>query len=286
MSYSRRKFLQTTGLLGAGAMLASNNLFAAKQPLTNFGIQLWTVKEDMMKDAAGTLKALASYGYKQIEGFEGKQGMFWGMTVGDMKKYMDDLGMSMISSHCNINDKFEIKAANAANMGMKYLICPYLGPQKTIDDYKKAADNFNAKAEICKKNGIRFAYHNHGYSFQMTDGQMPQDVMIAGTDPELVDFEMDMYWVVTGGANIDDYLKKYKGRWKLCHVKDRSKTAAATENDASVIIGTGSIDYPSILPKAKKYGVEYFIVEQEKFEGTTPMASAEADAKYMMTLKV
>lgn len=286
MSYSRRKFLQTTGLLGAGAMLASNNLFAAKQPLTNFGIQLWTVKEDMMKDAAGTLKALASYGYKQIEGFEGKQGMFWGMTVGDMKKYMDDLGMSMISSHCNINDKFEIKAANAANMGMKYLICPYLGPQKTIDDYKKAADNFNAKAEICKKNGIRFAYHNHGYSFQMTDGQMPQDVMITGTDPELVDFEMDMYWVVTGGANIDDYLKKYKGRWKLCHVKDRSKTAAATENDASVIIGTGSIDYPSILPKAKKYGVEYFIVEQEKFEGTTPMASAEADAKYMMTLKV
>ncbi|CAN5592086.1 sugar phosphate isomerase/epimerase [soil metagenome] len=286
MSYSRRKFLQTSGLLGAGALLASNNLFAAKQPLTNFGIQLWTVQGDMGKDAAGTLKALASYGYKQIEGFEGNQGMFWGMTVGDMKKYMDDLGMSMISSHCNINDKFEIKAANAANMGMKYLICPYLGPQKTIDDYKKAADNFNAKGEICKKNGIRFAYHNHGYSFKETDGQMPQDVMITGTDPDLVDFEMDMYWVVTGGANIDDYLKKYKGRWKLCHVKDRSKTAAATENDASVIVGTGSIDYPSILPKAKKYGVEYFIVEQEKFEGTTPMASAEADAKYMATLKV
>jgi sugar phosphate isomerase/epimerase len=286
MSYSRRKFLQTSGLLTAGAMFASNNLFAGKAPLTHFGIQLWTVQQDMAKDAKGTLKALASYGYKQIEGFEGKMGMFWGMTVGDMKSYMNDLGMTMISSHCNINDKFEIKAANAANMGMKYLICPYLGPQKTIDDYKKAADNFNAKGEICKKNGIRFAYHNHGYSFKETEGQMPQDVMITGTDPDLVDFEMDMYWVITGGASIEDYLKKYKGRWKLCHVKDRSKTAAATENDASVIVGTGSIDYVSILPKAKKYGVEYFIVEQEKFEGTTPMASAEADAKYMATLKV
>jgi sugar phosphate isomerase/epimerase len=192
MSYSRRKFLQTSGLLGAGALLASNQLLAAKAPLNAFGIQLWTVQQDMAKDAKGTLKALASYGYKQIEGFEGKQGMFWGMTVGDMKSYMNDLGMTMISSHCGINDKFEIKAANAANMGMKYLICPWLGPQKTIDDYKKAADNFNTRGEICKKNGIRFAYHNHGYSFQMTDGQMPQNVMMDNTDPALVDFEMDM----------------------------------------------------------------------------------------------
>lgn len=267
-------------------MLASNNIFAAKAPLNAYGIQLWTVKEDMMKDAKGTLKALASYGYKQIEGFEGKNGMFWGMTVGDMKSYLNDLGMTMVSSHCNINDKFEIKAANAANMGMKYLICPYLGPQKTIDDYKRAADNFNAKAEICKKNGLRFAYHNHGYSFQMTDGQMPQDVMMNNTNPDLVDFEMDMYWVITGGANIDDYLKKFKGRWKLCHVKDRDRAADAKEADASVILGTGSIDYPTILTKAKKAGVEYFIVEQEKFAGSTPLASAEADAKYMATLKV
>ncbi|MEP6845262.1 MAG: sugar phosphate isomerase/epimerase [Panacibacter sp.] len=285
MNQSRRKFLQTSGLLGAGALLASNNLFA-KEPLTNFGIQLWTVQQDMGKDAAGTLKALSSYGYKQIEGFEGGKGMFWGMTVGDMKKYMDDLGMKMISSHCNINDKFEIKAANAAAMGMKYLICPYLGPQKSIDDFKKAADNFNAKGEICKKNGIRFGYHNHGYSFQSVDGQIPEDVMIANTDPDLVDFELDMYWVVTGGADIATYLKKYKNRFRLCHIKDRQKGVDPKENDASVILGTGSIDYPSIAPMAKKYGVEYFIVEQEKFEGTTPMASAEADAKYMMTLKV
>ncbi|QEC67735.1 sugar phosphate isomerase/epimerase [Panacibacter ginsenosidivorans] len=285
MSYSRRKFLQTTGLLGAGAMLASNNLFAGKAPLTNFGIQLWTVQQDMAKDAAGTLKALASYGYKQIEGFEGRMGMFWGMTVGDMKKYMDDLGMTMISSHCNINDKFEIKAANAANMGMKYLICPYLGPQKSADDFKKAADNFNAKGEICKKNGLRFAYHNHGYSFKTIDGQVPEDIMLANTNPDLVDFEMDMYWVVTGGADINSYLKKYKGRFRLCHVKDRQKGVDASVEDASVILGTGSIDYPSIVPIAKKYGVEYFIVEQEKFDDTTPMLSAEADAKYMMTLK-
>lgn len=267
-------------------MLASNNIFAGKGTLTNFGIQLWTVQQDMGKDAKGTLKALASYGYKQIEGFEGKQGIFWGLSVADMKSYMNDLGMTMISSHCNINDKFEAKAADAAAMGMKYLICPYLGAQKTIDGYKKAAENFNAKGEICKKNGIRFAYHNHGYSFQTTDGQMPQDVMMDNTDPALVDFEMDMYWVITGGANIEDYLKKYKGRWKLCHVKDRQKGVDAKVSDASVILGTGSIDYPSILPKAKKAGVEYFIVEQEKFEGSTPMASAEADAKYMATLKV
>jgi len=204
----------------------------------------------------------------------------------EFKKYMDDLGMNMVSSHCDWQKDFETKAAQAGEIGMKYLICPYLGSQETIDAFKAFAAKFNEAGAICKKHGLRFAYHNHGYSFKPVNGQLPQDVMIAETDPSLVDFEMDMYWVVTGGANIDDYLNKYKGRFKLCHVKDRQKGVDAKVQDASVIIGTGSIDYPTILPKAKKAGVEYFIVEQEKFEGTTPMASAEADAKYMATLKV
>ena len=252
--------------------------------LLTFGLQLYTLRDDMPKDPKGVLKQVSSFGYKQIESYEGKQGMFWGMSNTDFKKYMDELGMTIISSHCDINKDFEKKAAEAAAIGMKYLICPYKGPQKSLDDFKKFADEFNQKGEICKKNGIRFAYHNHDYSFKEMDGQLPQDVMLKNTDPSLVDFEMDMYWVVAGGQDPEAWLKKYKNRFRLCHVKDRTK--GATEAADTCTLGEGSIDYPKILKTAKENGTEYFIVEQEKYTGTTPLKAAEMDAEYMKKIKI
>ncbi len=284
MSISRRKFLQTTGLLTAAGLLTRNELFAGNAKLKNYGIQLWSVKNALAKDPQDVLKQLASFGYTQIESFEGGKGMFWGMTAADFKKYMDDLGMKIISSHCNIEKDFEQKAADAASIGMKYLICPYKGPQKSIDDFKKIADEFNQKGDICKKNGIRFAYHNHDYSFKAIDGQIPEDVMLANTNADTVDFEMDIYWVVTAGADPVAYMKKYKNRFRLGHVKDRIKNA--TQADASCTLGEGSIDYTPILKQAKANGMEYFIVEQERYDNTTEMDSAKADAKYMSMLSI
>jgi len=284
----RNEFLKLSGLALAG--LASKSGFASLSgeagKLKNFGIQLWSVRDDLAKDPKGVLTKLASYGYKQIESFEGAKGIFWGMTNKEFKAHLDSVGSKIISSHCNINQDFEKKAAEAAAIGMKYLICPYKGPQKDIDAFKKFADEFNQKGEICKKNGIRFAYHNHDYSFVTMSGEMGQDVMMKNTDPKLVDFELDMYWVVAAGQDIETWLNKYPKRFRLCHVKDRKKDAAATEKDASVVIGTGSIDYPKILKTAKKQGMEYYIVEQEKWEGTTPMQAAQADANYMKTLSI
>ena len=287
----RNQFLKISGGLALGS-LASKNIFAAltgneeTKKLKNFGLQLWSVRDDMGKDPKGVLKQLASYGYNQIESFEGTKGIFWGMSHTEFKKYMDDLGMKIISSHCDITKDFEKKAAEAAEIGMKYLICPYKGPQKDIDAFKKFADEFNQKGEICKKNGIRFAYHNHDYSFVNMNGEMGQDVMMKNTDPSLVDFELDMYWVATAGQDIEAWLKKYPNRVRLCHVKDRKKGASATEKDASCIVGTGSIDYPKILKTARKNGVQYFIIEQERWDDTTPMKAAAADAAYMKTLNI
>ncbi|HEY5970183.1 MAG TPA: sugar phosphate isomerase/epimerase [Chitinophagaceae bacterium] len=288
----RNEFLKLSGGL-ALAGLASKSGFAAlageSAKLKNFGIQLWSVRDDLAKDPKGVLKQLSSYGYKQIESFEGGKGMFWGMSNTEFKSYMDELGMKIIASHCDINKDFEKKAADAAAIGMKYLICPYKGPLekiKNIDEFKKFADEFNQKGEICKKNGIRFAYHNHDYSFVTMSGEMGQDVMMKNTDASLVDFELDMYWVGAAGQDIETWLKKYPKRFRLCHVKDRKKDAPLTEKDASVVVGTGSINYPKILKTAKKYGMEYYIVEQEKWEGTTPMQAAQADAVYMKTLSI
>lgn len=276
--------MQTTGLFAAAGLISTNNLFAAPSKLKNYGIQLWSVKNALSKDPKGVLKQLADDGYTQIESFEGSKGMFWGMSAAEFKKYMDDLGMKIISSHCDIEKDFDKKAADAASIGMKYLICPYKGPQKTADDFKKIADEFNAKGEICKKSGIRFGYHNHDYSFVAVDGQVPEDIMLANTNPELVDFEMDIYWVVTAGADPVAYTKKYKNRFRLGHVKDRIKNT--TEKDASCTLGEGSIDYPSILKIMKANGMEYFIVEQERYDNTTEMDSAKADAKYMSMLSI
>ena len=284
----RNEFLKLSGLALAG--LASKTGFASltgeDAKLKDFGIQLYSVRDDLAKDPKGVLKQLSSYGYKQVESFEGGKGMFWGMSNTEFKSYMDELGMKIISSHCDISKDFEKKAADAAAIGMKYLICPYKGPQKDIDAFKKFAEEFNQKGEICKKNGIRFAYHNHDYSFVNMNGEMGQDVMMKNTDPKLVDFELDMYWVVAAGQDIETWLKKYPKRFRLCHVKDRKKGATATEKDASVVIGTGSINYPKILKTAKKLGMEYYIVEQEKWEGTTPMQAAQDDATYMKTLSI
>ncbi|HEX3168476.1 MAG TPA: sugar phosphate isomerase/epimerase [Chitinophagaceae bacterium] len=285
----RNEFLKLSGGL-ALAGLASKSGFASftgeAAKLKNFGIQLWSVRDDLAKNPKEVLKQLASYGYTQIESFEGKSGMFWGMTNTEFKTYMDQLGMKIISSHCDINKDFEKKAAEAAAIGMKYLICPYKGPQKDLDAFRKFAEEFNQKGEICKKNGIRFAYHNHDYSFATMNGEMGQDIMMKNTDPKLVDFELDMYWVVAAGQDIEAWLKKYPTRFRLCHVKDRKKGAPLTDKDESVVVGTGSINYPKILKTAKKYGMEYYIVEQEKWEGTTPMQAAQADAVYMKTLSI
>jgi len=279
---NRRDFLRNGTFAALGLSLAPGcrSLFGGTgiKNLDTFGIQLWTVKEDMAKDAKGTLAAMSKDGYRQIESFEGRQGMFWGMKNTEFKTYMNDLNMNLISSHCNISQDFEKKAAEAAEIGMKYLICPYKGPQKSMDAFRKFADEFNKAGETCKKNGIRFAYHNHDYSFVPINGEMPQDVMMDNTDKDLVDYEMDIYWVVAAGADPEAYFKKYPGRFRLCHVKDLGKTASGHE---SVQLGKGTIDFPTILKTGASNGLKYYIVEQEAFTGSNPLESAEADAKYM-----
>lgn len=298
MQKERREFLRMTGGLALGAMLVQAGCTTMKSTptdvamlpgenyLKDFGLQLWSIRDDMAKDPTGVLKQLAAYGYKQIESFEGGKGMFWGMTNTEFKKQMDDLGMKIVASHCDINTNFEKKAAEAAEIGMKYLICPWLGPQKSIDDFKKAAEKFNKCGETCKKEGIMFAYHNHDYSFKPVDGQVPQVVMMNETDPALVDFEMDIYWVVAAGEDPEKWFKENKNRFRLCHVKDRSKTPGPDNGKNSVDLGTGSIDFKKILKTAIDNGMKYFIVEQEAYPNGTPMEAAKVDAAYMKKFKV
>ncbi len=284
MNNSRRSFLRNSALAGfALSMPFRNELLAMANKQNKFGIQLWSVKDALAKDPVAVLKHLAASGYKQIESFEGAQGIFWGMKNTEFKKTLDGLGMKIVSAHCDNVKDFNRKASEAAEIGMKYLICPYKGPQKSIDDFKRFADEFNTSGDIAKKYGIRFAYHNHDYSFVNMNGEVPQDIMIELTNPDTVDFEMDMYWTIAAGVDPIAYMKKFPNRFKLVHVKDLVKTNT-TEGHESCIIGKGTIDYKTLLPKVAKQGVEYFIVEQEAYTGTNELDAAKDDAAYMKTL--
>lgn len=294
MANDRRKFLKLSALLASGISLhlyscgTSSNKNVEKVSASllgeesdfNFGIQLYSLKEDMAEDAKAVLQQLSKFGYRQIESFEGKSGMFWGMSNKEFKQFTGDLGLDIISSHCNTNENFEQKAELAAEIGMKYLISPWVGPQKSVDDYKRLAEHFNKCGEICKSSGLRFAYHNHDYTFKEIDGIMPQDLFVEETDKDLVDFELDIFWVANAGVDPAAHIEKYGNRIRLCHVKDRS-IEAVDGKFISTILGTGSINFPDILARAKKSGMEYFFVEQEQFINTTPIEAASKNAQYM-----
>lgn len=305
MTIDRRRFLRTAAWAASGLTLTgvacssggtdkANNdtakagvaATATGVALASYGLQLYTLRDDMPKDPKGVIKQVAGFGYKELEGYEGPQGMFWNMPHMDFKNYLDELGLTMVSSHCDIDKDFERKAAQASEIGMRYLISPWIGAQKTADDYKKFADIFNQRGEICRKNGIRFAYHNHGYTFQPVDGKMPQELLMDGTDPALVDFEMDIYWVVTAGADPLTWLEKYPNRFTLCHVKDRMKNADPKEQEASCDLGAGTIDFAKILRSAADRGMKHYIVEQERYDNSTPLKSAEVGSAYLAALRI
>lgn len=306
MTKSRRNFIRIAGGLSASALLMplyncagdantggetvddiEDNEEADADTagsLSTFGIQLYTLRDLMPGDPKGTLKRIADMGYKQIEGYEGDLGIFWGMEPQAYKDYLDELGLTMVSTHVDISENFAEKTKQAASIGVKYMICPYIGAQKDKAAWQRIVEQFNAAGKTCADNGIRFAYHNHAYTFEEVDGIMPQAYLMDNTDAT-VDYEMDIYWVVTAKQDPIEWLNKYPNKWRLCHVKDRQKDAPAEEMEANTDLGTGSIDFAKILTVAEDQGMEYYILEQEDYPNSTPLESAAAGAKYMETLK-
>jgi sugar phosphate isomerase/epimerase len=253
--------------------------------IKKFGLQLWSVRDDMAKDAIGVIQKLGKAGYNFVESFGGEKGIFWGMEPKAFKQVLSDNGLHCRSSHCGEKgDAFKKVVDQAASIDMKYLVFPWEGPSKTIDDYKALAEEFNKHGELCKKAGIQFAFHNHDFTFTKKEGIFFQDVLMENTDADKVQFEMDMYWVVTAGQDPIEWMKKYPNRFTLCHIKDREKNAVG--NDASCKLGTGAIDYKKILKYAQKNGMKQFVVEQEKWANSNPIDSAIYNATFMKGLKL
>ncbi|GAB3182313.1 sugar phosphate isomerase/epimerase [Telluribacter humicola] len=237
---------------------------------------MYSVRDLIGKDPKGVIKQLADLGYKKVESYQGDQGVFWGMSPKEFKAYMDEVGMTAVSTHADTTKDLEKLAGQAAEAGLSYVLQPYIGPQKTIDEWKKRAEEFNKRGEICNKAGVKFGYHNHDYSFQMLDGQMPQAILLDNTDPSLVMYELDLMWIVAAGVDPTEHLTKYAGRYELCHIKDLQREP----KPHSVNLGQGVIEFPKILRVAADNGMKHYIVEQEEYPESV-MASMAQDAQYM-----
>jgi len=286
---SRRSFIKNSGLFTLSIPFVKKNLTSGfySQKLPAIGIQLYMVRDDMKKDPAGTLNQLGKMGYTQIESFGGDEGIFWGRTNKEFNNMARNNGLTLVSSHYEGNNEgFEKTAALSADIGMKYLIYPWKGPQKSIDDFKKIADEFNGYGAICKKHGMRFAYHPHDYPYKKIDGQLPIDVLLDHTDPDLVDYEMDIYYTVTEGQDPEFYIKKYKPRFRLCHMRDVMKVRlpAGSMEESACDLGNGIINYRHLLATALNNGMEYFFVEQSRLFRETALQSAAVNEKYLKNL--
>ena len=276
---SRRNFLKNITLISG--VLASTTLEAKKESAKNkkmpVGIQLYTLRDVISKDLSGTLQNVSKIGYKSVEayGFDGK---FFSTPAKDFRKMCTDLGMVISSTHTGITaENAMMYTEKAAEAGLQYLVLPsFMGrPEKSLDDFKKVAAEMNKIGEITKKAGIQFGYHNHNFEFRPMEGKLPYDVLLAETDPGLVTFEMDIYWVVKGGQDPVQYFEKHPGRFKLWHVKDMG-------NDGETcIVGNGRIKFADLLKHSKKAGLKQIVYEQEQYSEGTPMFCAEQSFKYI-----
>ncbi len=274
----RSDFLIRSGVFTAGAMLLPSCAFA-KGATQEFGVQLYSFRDEMAKDPMGTLENIASIGIKKIESAKSKNGHYYGLTPAEMKDACRTLGMQLVSGHVALDRNFDQTMEEAVASGQEYLICSSMPSDgQTIDNYKKVAEAFNSAGEACKKLGIKFGYHNHEYEFESDNGLVLYDVLMDHTEPELVHMELDLGWVVVAGKDPLDYFKKYPGRFPLWHLKDMDMA-----KKESTEFGKGALDIALMMANQDASGVKHIFIEQEEY-ASTPLESMKHNMDFLAKL--
>ena len=274
---TRRDFFKKAGGLVLGALVMPGLTKAEK--IKRIGIQLYSVRNEMLADAVGTLRQLAKIGYKELESARSEKGNYYGLQPKEIKKIVSDLGMTLRSGHVHVDKDWQRSIDSAAEAGQDYLVCSSLpSKRQTVDNYKSVAETFSKAREDCKKSNIIFGYHNHEYEFEKENGQVLYDVLLNNTDPNLVTWELDLGWVVASGNDPLAYFNKYPGRFPLWHLKDMD-----VAKQRSTEFGKGQIKVLEILKNAKLSGVKHIFVEQEEY-ASTALESMKYDFDYLQKL--
>lgn len=291
----RRTFLQAAG--ATLAALAGRRLYAAPAPesyVKTLGLQLYTLRDQLAHDLAGTLRAVAQAGYYQVELMKVVDGQ-------DVARAARDLGLhvssSMIDAETLVHpDKAGVPSLDrtleaAADLQLQFLVIPYIGrdARQTVDQMKVFAQRANRAGQACRDAGIQLCYHHHSFEFApLAGGTTGWDVLVHECDPELVKFEIDTFWAAMGGLDPVQAIRELGGRVAQLHLKDLPAGTAVNYDEGSVprevflAVGEGRLDWPAVLAAARAAGVVQCHVEQD--HSPDPLASIVRSIEYLKSL--
>ena len=246
-------------------------------------LQLYSLRDDIQADYAGTIATVADMGYTGVEAAGYNDGQFYGMSPAEFKRSIEDAGMEVLSSHAGrplanpVSDTdwdatwawWDTAIQAHKDAGMEYLVVAWIPTPESIEDLQAYCDYFNEIGEKANAAGLKFGYHNHAFEFEEIDGNIMYDYMIENTDPSNVFYQMDVYWVVQGGHDPVDYFNKYPGRFELLHIKDEMELGKS-----------GEVDFENIFNNVDQSGAEYMIVEVERYTGT-PVDGVQESYDYL-----
>ena len=275
MVMNRRDTIATLLSAATSTFLATP---ARSKNFSPMGLQLYTVRALLEQDFEGTLARIAILGYQQVE-FAGVYASSLHQTATILKRY----GLFAPSGHVSyakLERELPVAIQAANELGQKFIVCPYLDERdrRKLDDWKRVCDRFNEIGKQAQKAGLSFAYHNHDFEFLQMDGQIPYDVMLAETDPDLVKLEIDLYWMARAKRDPIAYFQKYPRRFPLVHLKDMAHDGTITD------VGNGVIDFKSILGHSRLAGMAYCFVEHDN--PGNPMLSIETSLRFVRQLDI
>lgn len=277
--------LTVTFLMLAACSPKAETVQQTAPPKKDIALQLYSLRDDIKKDYAATIKKAGEMGFTAVEAAGYGEGKFYGKTPEEFKADIEAAGMKVLSSHTTkpLSEKElaskdfseslkwwdeTIKAHKAA--GMKYIVAPWMDVPKTLKDLQTYCEYYNEIGKRCKENGISFGYHNHAHEFQKVEDKVMYDYMLENTNPEYVFFQMDVYWVVRGQQSPVDYFNKYKGRFPLLHIKDNKELGQS-----------GMVGFDAIFKNTDAAGTKHLIVEVEKYN-FTPEESVKQSLDYLL----
>jgi sugar phosphate isomerase/epimerase len=272
----------TAVVAGAHSLVAAAGRAAvsrAARPLSAIGIQLYTVRDAMAADFQGTLERLARMGYGEVE-FAG----YFGRSPARVRAILDGLGLDAPAAHVPLDalrDDLAMTLDTAAAAGHTWVVCPWIAPEeRSSDGYRHLADVLNRAGEAAQGVGLRVAYHNHEFEFEPLGSAdtLPFELLLQRTDPALVDFELDLFWVSRAGHDPLDWFARHPGRFPLVHVKDMDGSPEGRMVDA----GRGVIDFPAILDRREQAGIRHWFVEHDQPED--PFGTAGVGLEYLRGL--
>jgi sugar phosphate isomerase/epimerase len=265
-------------------------LLALSSPAFGLGLQMYSLQEDFDRDTPGTLDRLKAQGFTDLE-----TSVFTRLPAAELRALLDARAMTCSSHHVRPEDlekKMDQVIADAKALGAIQVVCPILPHKKPLDHAQvlKAAANFNRYGAALKAAGLRFAYHNHAGDFMKTDapavpGETIYDVLMAATEPGVVSFQLDVFWVAWGGAKATDIIEKHGSRICSLHLKDLARDATPDVADPKsarplmVRLAAGRVDIPAVIAAAKAKGVTHFIIEDESPNACTQLPESLKSVK-------